>query len=223
MDEAHFIVLPGAGSAGLTWAPTASRLDALVLPLGDESSVREMAAAQREAVNAVPRPRALIGSSLGAMVAMEMARSTKVDALVLVAAGFGVHVSDAALEWVESDPPGLIEKLARIGLGDPGNQDMVALRVKDFEARGGQPTLLQHLRALAGYHPDSLPDPPPTMVLWGPLDKSVPLVDHAELALELGGLLVPIAGSGHAPFLECPEETARWIRASLSMSQRRFP
>jgi len=39
-----FAVIPGAGSAGLTWRPVAGRLGARVLPMPPEESVFEIAA-----------------------------------------------------------------------------------------------------------------------------------------------------------------------------------
>jgi pimeloyl-ACP methyl ester carboxylesterase len=146
------------------------------------------------------------------MVALEVARTTELDALVLVAAGFGIAVGDSVLEWVASDPPDLLHKMARIGLADRSDSGLVAIRLEDFETRG-QPILLNHLRALAAYRPQPLEHPPRTAVIWGEHDHGVPLADHAELALRCGGVLVPIAGAGHAPFLERPDETAAWIRA----------
>jgi pimeloyl-ACP methyl ester carboxylesterase len=208
---AHYVVLPGAGSTGRTWRHVADQLDALVLPVPDEPDVPAMADGLLRRFADVSRPRVLVGASLGAMVALEIARQVRVDALVLVAAGFGVTVSDAVLDWIESDPPGLVEKLARTGIGDPDNRELVAERVADFEERG-QAVLLRHLRALQAYVPQPLPEPPPTVVLWGCLDRSVPLADHVELALRCRGMLVPIAGAGHAPFLERPDETVSWLR-----------
>jgi pimeloyl-ACP methyl ester carboxylesterase len=117
------------------------------------------------------------------------------------------------LDWVASDPPDLLEKMARIGLADRSDRELAAIRLADFAARG-QPVLLRHLRALAAYRPDPLEDPPPTVVLWGEHDHGVPLADHAQLALRCEGILVPIGGAGHAPFLERPDETVAWIRAT---------
>ena len=209
----HYAILPGAGSAGVTWAQAARELEATVLPVPDENDVGTMAAALEPAIAGLPRPRVIVGTSLGAMVALELARRTTVDALVLIAAGFGIAVADSVLGWVASNPPDLMEKMARIGLADRDDRELVARRLEDFTARG-QPVLLRHLRALAAYRPDPLEHPPATTVLWGEHDRGVPLADHAELALRLGGILVPIARAGHAPFLERTAETVAWIRAT---------
>lgn len=212
-DEVHYVILPGAGSAGLPWEAAAQRLEADVLPVPDEPDVASMAAAVEPAIGALSRPRVVVGTSLGAMVALEVARRIDVDALVLIAAGFGISVADSVLDWVASNPPDLLEKMARIGLADRGNRRLVAIRLADFTARG-QPLLLNHLRALAAYHPVPLEHPPPTFVLWGEHDRGVPLAAHAELALRCHGVLIPIDGAGHAPFLERPGETVAWIRAT---------
>jgi pimeloyl-ACP methyl ester carboxylesterase len=200
----HYLVLPGAGSAGLPWEAAASQLDATVLPVPDEPDVA--------AIADLPRPRVVIGTSLGAMVALEVARKIDLDGLVLVAAGFGITVAERVLDWVASDPPDLLEKMASIGLADRSDRELAAIRLADFAARG-QSVLLNHLRALAAYRPEPLEDPPPTVVIWGEHDRGVPLADHAELAVRCGGVLVPISAAGHAPFLERPDETVRWIRA----------
>jgi pimeloyl-ACP methyl ester carboxylesterase len=153
----------------------------------------------------------LIGTSLGAMVALEVARRVELDALVLVAAGFGITVADSVLEWVAANPPDLLEKMSRSGLADRGDERVIAVRLEDFRRRG-QPVLLRHLTALGAYRPEPLEDPPPTVVIWGEDDHAVPLADHAELAMRCGGVLVPIAGAGHAPFLEQPERVVSAIR-----------
>jgi pimeloyl-ACP methyl ester carboxylesterase len=212
-DEVRYVVLPGAGSAGLPWEIAAAQLEADILPVPDAPDVASMAAAIEPAIGAVSRPRVVVGTSLGAMVALEVARRIDVDALVLIAAGFGISVADSVLDWVASNPPDLFEKMARIGLADRSDERLAAVRLADFTARG-QPLLLNHLRALAAYRPVPLEHPPPTFVLWGEHDRGVPLAAHAELALRCHGVLIPIQDAGHAPFLERPDETVDWIRAT---------
>jgi pimeloyl-ACP methyl ester carboxylesterase len=212
-DRVHYVVLPGAGSAGLVWEQAAELLGAEVLPVPDEPDVVAMATAVEDVVARAPRPRVVVGTSLGAMVALEVARRIEVDALALIAAGFGIAVGDSVLDWVGSNPPDLMEKMARIGLADRSDRELAAVRLADFTTRG-QPVLLRHLRALAAYRPEPLENPPATVVLWGELDHGVPLADHAELALRCNGVLVPIEGAGHAPFLERPAQMVAWIRAT---------
>jgi pimeloyl-ACP methyl ester carboxylesterase len=204
-------VITGAGSSGLTWAPVAGRLAARVLPIPDRPNVAGMAADIREGVAALPLPRVLVGTSAGAMVALEIARSIEVQSLVLVAAGFGLTVSESALQWLADNPPGLHEKLARLCLADPSNADRVRTIVADYDALG-QPLHLRQLRAVAKYVPTAPAEPPPTLVLWGVHDRAVPLADHLELALRYRAAVVPIPDAAHVPFLEQPELTLKWLR-----------
>jgi pimeloyl-ACP methyl ester carboxylesterase len=206
-------VLPGSGSAGLVWERAAAELpDAIVLPLPDEPSVPVMAASLRPLVQALPRPRVVVGSSLGALVALELARSVPVDALVLIAAGFGIDVNPSVLARIAANPPDLLAAMARGVLADPSREPLAELVARDFETRGAA-VLLNHMQVLSEHRPKPLADPPRTLVLWGTEDPGVPLSAHVELALRCHGLLVPIAGAGHLPYLERPEETVRWITA----------
>ena len=211
--EPHYCLLPGAGGAGLTWAAVAEPLGATLLAVPDEPGVPGMAAAVARTVDELPRPLVLVGASLGAMVALELARTVPVDGLVLIAAGFGIEVSDSLLEWIAADPPDLLRKVAKASIADRENAAMIDLAAADLAVRG-QPVLLRHLTALGAYRPEPLEAPPPTLVIWGEGDRSVPLEDHIELALRCRGALAPIAGAGHMPFLERPVETVAWIRAA---------
>jgi pimeloyl-ACP methyl ester carboxylesterase len=214
--EPHYCVLPGAGSSGLTWAQALDELGGTLFEVPDEPDVPAMAAALVPAVEELPRPLVLVGVSLGGMVALELARTLDVEALVLIAAGYEFHVSDALLEWVASNPPDLLPKMARASVADRDDPEMIDLVTRDF-ARRGQPVILRHLSALAAYRAQPLDAPPPAMVIWGEHDHSVSLADHVELAMRCGGVLAPVAGAGHMPFLERPGETVRWIRAAARL------
>lgn len=210
----EYCVLPGAGSAGLSWAPALEELGGgTLLAVPDEPTVPAMAAVLGPALERLSEPPVLVGASLGAMVALELARAVPVRGLVLIAAGFGIDVSDSLLQWIECNPPGLLEKVARASVAANAEQDVVDLVTRDFESRG-QPVLLAHLRALGTYTPEPLASPPPTLVIWGEQDRSVPLADHAELALRCHGAVAPVAGAGHMPFLEQPARTAELINAA---------
>jgi pimeloyl-ACP methyl ester carboxylesterase len=212
-----FCVIPGAGSSGLIWREALELLDGTLLPVPDEADVPAMAAALRAEVEELPEPRVLVGASLGAMVALELIREVRVEAFVPIAAGFGIEVSDALLEWVAAAPPDLFPKMARASIADRDDPAMVDVVARDFEARG-QPVVLRHLRALAAYAPEPPAAPPPTLVIWGERDHSVPLAAHAELAIRCGGALAPVAGAGHMPFFERPTETVRWIRSAMRLA-----
>ena len=217
MGAVAHAVLPGSGSAGLVWQRAAAELpDAIVLPLPDEPAVPAMAASLAPCVQTLPRPRVVVGSSLGALVALELARHVPVDALVLIAAGFGIDVHPSVLARIAANPPDLLAAMARGVLADFAPEPLAEVVARDFEARGVA-VLLSHMQVLSEHRPEPLADPPPTLVLWGTEDPGVPLSAHVELALRCHGLLVPIAGAGHLPYLERPEETVRWIAAATQL------
>jgi pimeloyl-ACP methyl ester carboxylesterase len=209
--SASYALITGAGGAGLTWTRMTGLLGARLFPLPDEESVAAMAGVLAPEIAALPEPRILAGASLGAMVSLEIARRVPVDALVLIAAGWGIAVSESLLDWVAANPPDLLRKMAKATIADRDDAEALEAVTLDFEARG-QPVMLRHLTALAAYKPEPLAAYPPTLVIWGERDHSVPLADHAELALRCGGALAPVAGAAHKPYFEQPEETVRWIR-----------
>jgi pimeloyl-ACP methyl ester carboxylesterase len=206
-----YAMICGSGSAGHVWQPVAAELGGIVLPVPDEPHVAAMATALRGEVERLPRPRVLIGSSLGALIALELARDVPVDALVLVAAGFGITISPTVLDAIAADAPGMLPRMAAGVVADRTDEALVRAVTRDFEARGAA-VLLRHMQALARHRPAPLPELPPTFVLWGVHDPGVPLADHAELAVMCGAPLLPIAGAGHLPYFEQPQATLHWIR-----------
>jgi pimeloyl-ACP methyl ester carboxylesterase len=205
----------GSGSAGHVWQPVAAALGGTVLRAPDEPDVPSMAAALRPEIERLAAPRVVLGASLGALVALELARDTAIDALILIAAGFGIAVAPAVLDAIAANGPGMLARMARGVVADPDDGAIVAGVTRDFETCGPE-LLLRHMRVLAGHRPEPPAGLPPTFVLWGTRDPGVPLQDHAELAIRCGAPLLPVAGAGHVPYFERPEATLRWIRAAAS-------
>jgi pimeloyl-ACP methyl ester carboxylesterase len=215
--QVSFAAIGGAGSAGTLWTEVSAQLDVLVIPLPGEPDVPAMARSIEDRINGLPEPRVLIGASAGAMVALEVARRVPVQALVLLSAGWGIEVSESALEWVRRNPPDLHRKLARICIAD--REDEVRLRFieADYDACT-QPVHLRHLEALARHRPQPLAAPPPTLVLWGTADRAVAMEDHLELARRCDGALVPIPDAAHVPYFERPDLVVRWIRYAAALA-----
>jgi pimeloyl-ACP methyl ester carboxylesterase len=209
-----YAIICGSGSSGLAWTPVATELGALVRPAPHAPDVPAMAAALAPAVAALARPRVLIGTSLGALIALELARDTPVDALILVSAGFGIAVSPAVLEQIAADDPGMLDRMARGLVADASDADLVAAVKRDFEGCAPE-LLLHHMRVLAAHRPRAPANLPPTFVLWGTRDPGVPLAAHAELATRCGAPLLPVPGAGHLPYLEQPFATLDWIRTAV--------
>jgi pimeloyl-ACP methyl ester carboxylesterase len=217
MAQASFAAIGGAGGAGALWNEVAGRLDLLVFPLPDQPDVPSMARSLDDRIASLPEPRILIGASAGAMVALEVARRVSVQALVLLSAGWGIEVSESALDWVRSNPSDLHRKLARMCVADRENEVRLRLIEADYDACT-QPVHLRQLEALARHRPQPLTPPPPTLVLWGMADPAVPTKDHLELARRCEGALVPVPDAAHVPYLEQPDLVVTWIRRAAAMA-----
>jgi pimeloyl-ACP methyl ester carboxylesterase len=209
-----YAMICGSGSAGHVWQPLAAALGGTVLRAPDEPDVPSMAAALRPEIERLAAPRVVLGASLGALIALELARDTAIDALILIAAGFGIAVAPSVLETIAADAPGMLAHMARGVVADPDDDAIVAGVTRDFEACGPE-LLLRHMRILSRHTPEPPAGLPPTFVLWGTRDPGVPLADHAQLAIRCSAPLLPVAGAGHVPYFERPDATLRWIRAAV--------
>jgi len=216
MSEASYAVIPGGGGTGLIWGDLAAELPAVVLRAPDELTIEAMAAGLEPAIAELRRPRVLVGASMGALVALEVARRVEIDGLALIACGWGIEVSDSVIAWMESNPPDIHQKLSRICLADRRDETKIAALVADYDA-GGHERHVRQVKAMRAYAPEPLSDPPPTIVIGGMQDSAVPMEDHVELALRCRGAVAPVAGAAHVPFLEQPEATLRWIRAAARL------
>jgi pimeloyl-ACP methyl ester carboxylesterase len=214
VGRAAYAVICGSGSAGDVWRPVAGELGGIVLPVPDAPDVVTMAAALRAEVERLPTPRVLIGSSLGALIALELARDLPVDALILIAAGFRIAISPSVIDTIAANAPGMLARMAAGVVANPSDDALVRAVAQDFEARGPD-VLLRHMQALARHCPDALPELPPTFVLWGTRDPGVPLAAHADLAMRCRAPLLPIADAGHLPYFEQPAATLHWIREAV--------
>ena len=217
MTEPSYVVIPGGGGAGLAWADLAAQLPAVVLGAPDEVTIEAMATGLEGTIAQLPRPCVLVGASMGALVALEVARHVDINALALIACGWGIKVSDSVIAWMESNPPDINQKLSRICLADPHDEAKVAALLADYDT-GGHERHVRQVKAMRAYAPQPLPNPPPTIVICGMHDSAVPVADHLELALQCHGAVAPIGGAAHVPFLEQPEATLRWIRAAARLS-----
>jgi len=188
-----------------------------IASLGNAESVRDMG---DRVLTALPATAILVGASLGAMVAMDIARRApdRVSRLVLIAtdalaelpavaaardpmitqarAGRLDDAMAAALPW-ESLAPG------------PGRTEVMDIALR-MARRGGAERFQAHMRAL-----QRRPDQQgtlrrltiPTLLVCGTHDRLFPPRRHEVMAgLIPRGRLITLEEAGHLPTLEAPEK-----------------
>lgn len=215
---ASWVFLHGAGGGTTLWQPIADHLGGTVLELPPLSSIDTLADALEASVWAMPGPRILVGNSLGALVALELAQRVPVAGLMLIAAGWEFPVSEELIRRVESGASSVFRESARRCVKRDAPMDQVDAVVSDFETRPAG-TMAEHLRAIRDHEPriDHAVEQPTTFVVRGSHDRSVSLRDHLELAERTGGALVPLATAAHMPFVDHSEEVVRWLRRLEAM------
>jgi pimeloyl-ACP methyl ester carboxylesterase len=213
------LFLPGAGGGASLWAPLATRFGGRVVPLPRARSVATIADALSAEVVDAREPPLLVGNSLGALVAIELARRAPVAGLFLLAAGWEFPVADSVLAAAEG-ATARARTYARIAdrcLAPTADSDLLAAVAADFAGR--EPgTLADHLVAIRDHQqPDLGPQAPPTMLIAGGRDRSVTLRDQVELAGHLKAMFVQIPESAHMPFVDHREEVALWLERLLAI------
>ncbi|GAF49541.1 hypothetical protein RW1_093_00280 [Rhodococcus wratislaviensis NBRC 100605] len=181
-----------------------------VLPLPGFDTVEAMAEAVEKQLPATDRPRIVVGASLGAMVGLQLLQTVRFDAFIALATGFGIHVDTQVLDRIRESPEDVLMRTARSSLANRDAGDLLEIAVEDLRSRG-RDVLISHLTALGSYDPKVPDELPETVVVWGSGDRSVPLEDHVSLARTMKGVLAPVDGAGHLPFLERPDDVARII------------
>lgn len=206
------VFFPGAGGGATLWKPVAERFGGIVMPLPAVESIREMADSVEPSVRLLPEPRILVGNSLGAMVALEIAQRLPVAGLMLIAAGWEFPVSEELIRRVDTRGRHVFTETARRCVNPDAAVEHAQAVVADFESREDG-TMVRHLRAIRDHQPwiDTHVRQPTTFVLRGGLDRSVSLRDHIELAERTGGALVPVASAAHMPFVDHSEEVTQWL------------
>ncbi len=237
------LFLPGFGSdlgsfAAQTRALAGSHQAVGVHPRGvggsdapDEPSytVEQMAA---DVASLIDDPAHLVGASLGAAVALELAlrHPGKVRSLALLTP-FVRHTARLAAvtdAWVRLAAEATPETLARFllpwffsedFLGNPGARERTARGLARSVTRCSAATLARQRRGLAswsGSREERLREiPGPTLVLAGGADLLTP--DAERLAAELPrSHVVIVAGAGHALSIEAPDSVTRALREHLA-------
>ena len=242
-DGPDLVLLHGWALHGGMWGPWIdelarhARLHLVDLPGHGRSpwpaGVRDLAGLAAAVRPAVPDGAAVLGWSLGGMVALELARGPRLAALVLVATTPRFVVDT---DWEHGLSPALLAEFAR-GLGTDHRatvQNFLALQTRGDER--AHETLRQLRRSLDAHGPpdaaaleaglailgsadlrSALPRiAVPTLVIAGDHDRITPPGAGLELAARLPqARLAAIARSGHAPFLSHGPQVLAEVRGFL--------
>ena len=214
----HFIDLPGHGRSA--WPAGMTTLRGLARAVSPH----------------VPRGAAVLGWSLGGMVALELARARPGDlaALVLIATTPCFLARD---DWPAGMSPGVLDGFAAGLAGDYRRTIANFLALQTW----GDENATQALRSLrANLDSHGEPDPQalaaglgilrhadlrdelaaiatPSLVISGEHDRITPVAAGRELASRLpSARFVEVAKAGHAPFLSHPEAVRRAVASFLS-------
>jgi pimeloyl-ACP methyl ester carboxylesterase len=219
---ASWAFFPGAGGGSTLWQPVAKRFGGTVTELPALTSVSGIADALEASMVRLPAPRILVGNSLGALVALELAQRVPVAGLMLLAAGWSFPVSDELIRRVDTRGRAAFAESARRCASPGAPPELLDAVIADFETRK-EGTMARHLRAIRDHQIriDAAVSQPTTFVLRGGFDRSVTLQDHLELTERTGGALIPLATAAHMPFVDHVEEVARWLERLHAVVQRR--
>ncbi|MEV0038076.1 alpha/beta hydrolase [Streptomyces sp. NPDC050804] len=162
------------------------------------------------------RPVDVVGSGLGALVALALARQRPGSVRSLTLVGFPPAGGPAAAGRLAETE----ERLRRAGTAafarsyvdgtlrgpDPARRELLRRSMAATRPR----TLLDSLRATLGWADDEPPRPPgpPCLVLRGAYDERVGADAAKTLAGQLGGTYGVVADAGHVAYLDEPEAFA---------------
>ncbi|WP_129770055.1 alpha/beta hydrolase [Streptomyces sp. L-9-10] len=168
----------------------------------------------------VDRPVDVVGSGLGALVALALARQRPGAVRSLTLVGFPPAGGPAAAARLAETE----ERLRRAGTAafargyvdgtlrgpDPARHELLRRAMAATRPR----TLLDSLRATLGWADDEPPRPPgpPCLVLRGAHDERVGAEAAQTLAGQLGGTYAVVPGAGHVAYLDEPEAFAEVLR-----------
>jgi len=141
----------------------------LNVPSFGELSFEAMTKAASQEIDRT-RPAVIVGSSLGALVALEASRRSRGIPLVLIAPALGF-----GSRWIEKLAP-----------GDP-------VKIFHFDKEQELPIHRRFFEEMAAANADRNPPEAPVTVIMGAHDESVPyeLVQNVWKSWEVGGALVP--------------------------------
>lgn len=226
------ILIPGLLCDAFVWAPLLEKLggDAIIADLSTQDSIGQMA---RDCLALAEGPLAVVGHSMGARVAMEMARIApeRIERLALL--DTGIHPlregepakRDAVVRLAYEQGMQALADSWLPGMVWEGNQGNAALMqgLRDMVLRCDADLHARQIKALVG-RPDASAYLSqigcPTLLVVGRQDQWSPVSQHQDmLALLPDARLEIVEEAGHFAPVEQPETVARLLADFLQPNQ----
>ncbi len=221
------VFLPGMMSDARVFAPQINVLSrdypVHVATYGDADNIRNMA---QNALETAPERFALVGHSMGGIVAMEVLRRApeRVTRLALFST---TPLSETPAEAAWREPlivrarAGFLEEVMaetlRVENLAPGTGRAALMRLLQDMAKGlGADTYVRHSRALQRRRDAQnvlISSKTATLILCGIFDRMTPVKRHEAMAeMVAHSQLVVLENAGHLPMLEAPDEVNAALR-----------
>jgi pimeloyl-ACP methyl ester carboxylesterase len=173
---------------------------------------------------------AVVGHSMGALIALEMLarRQERLSAVVLAGAAVRMPVNPALLQAASDDLPSAARMIATFAVAPAGR--CAARATPGIRLGGTGVALLENsrhgvlaadLQACDRAEPSPRPAGLPCLVVSGARDRMAPAARGAELAATLGARFVRIEDAGHMAMLERPQAFADAVVPFLAEAQSR--
>ncbi len=162
-----------------------------------------------------PADIVLVGHSMGALVALELAQHANVKAIVLMGASAEMPVDAALLDAAQKDPSAANAIIAKAGVAKTGQAAAISEMVSVIQAATDKGAVYADLNACNNYKDGATTADKiskPALVIAGENDRLAPMTQGHDLADQLQhGELVILPHCGHMMMLEKPIETAHAI------------
>ena len=224
-SSAPLILLPGMFGTPAVWDEVAGELSPSISARAGRIDLDDSIAGMAASVLAqAPERFSLAGHSLGAVVALEIARTApqRLDRLILLNCSGREPTSEQRVAWQQlsdrtasGEFSSVVDQEARINLGPAAASKDLTSRWTAMAHQVGPDGLMRQLRAQATRH-DNLSWLPgldiPTLVIGGDQDDVARPELQTELAARIpGAQLTIINGSGHLGLLDSPGPIAAVI------------
>lgn len=157
----------------------------------------------------------LVGHSMGALIALELAGHPSVGGVILMGASADMKVDASLLDAARNDPPAAQAIIAKAGVAKTGQSAAITEMVQAIQSAVDPAAIHADLKACNDYTRGAAMAATiakPALVISGENDRLAPMTQGHDLADHLQrGEFVILSQCGHMMMLEQPIETAKAI------------